>query len=190
MSKKDRIEVSCPECSERQTVIVWNSLNVSLNPEANQDLLNNRLNLLHCKKCGVESPLDISLLYHNFMKILIGRKKPIFIVALILVFFFRLAYGLCLDFRSAVGDERQIYLIGLKYHTTGEWPYFGPDVTNTIQIPGALQGLVVGLPWSVLPTPEAPYILLNILSFFSLCFLLGIARNVCLIFRTGLSGPG
>ncbi len=98
------------------------------------------------------------------------RKNLIFIVALILIFFFRLAYGLCLDFRSDVGDERQIYLIGLKYYATGEWPYFGPDVTDTIQIPGALQGLVVGLPLSVLPIPEAPYILLNILSFFSLGF--------------------
>jgi hypothetical protein len=104
------------------------------------------------------------------MERLKSRKRLIFIVALILIFFFRLAYGLCLDFRPEVGDERQIYLIGLKYYTTGEWPYFGPDVTNTIQIPGALQGLVVGLPFSVLPIPEAPYILLNILSFLSLCF--------------------
>lgn len=104
------------------------------------------------------------------MEILRARKKPIFIIALILIFFFRLGFGLCSDFRSDVGDERQVYLIGLKYYTTGEWPYFGPDVTNAIQIPGALQGLVVGLPFFVLPLPESPYILLNILSFFSLCF--------------------
>jgi hypothetical protein len=104
------------------------------------------------------------------MKMLRERKKLIFIAALILIFCFRLAYGLCLNFRAEVGDERQIYLIGLKYYTTGEWPYFGPDVTHTIQIPGALQGLVGGLPFFVLPLPEAPYILVNILSFFSLCF--------------------
>src|SRR6266478_1252266 len=35
---------------------------------------------------------------------------------------------------------------------------------------GALQGLVVGLPLYLLPLPEAPYVLLNILSFASLCF--------------------
>lgn len=98
------------------------------------------------------------------------RRNLISILALVLIFFFRLAFGLCSDFRADVGDERQIYLIGLKYYTTGQWPYFGPDVTNTIQIPGALQGLVVGLPFFVLPIPEAPYILLNILSFLSLCF--------------------
>lgn len=104
------------------------------------------------------------------MEILRARKNLIFITILVLIFFFRLAFGLCADFRATVGDERQVYLIGLKYYTTGEWPYFGPDVTSTIQIPGALQGLIVGLPFFVLPIPEAPYILLNILSFISLCF--------------------
>ena len=104
------------------------------------------------------------------MKLRREPKKLVFIAALVPFFLFRLAYGLCLDFRPEVGDERQIYLIGLKYYTTGQWPYFGPDVTNTIQIPGALQGVVAGAPLFVLPIPEAPYIFLNILSFASLCF--------------------
>ena len=98
-----------------------------------------------------------------------NRRRIIFIIALVLAFCFRLAFGLCLDF-SPAGDERQIYLIGLKFFTTGAWPYFGPDVTNTIQIPGALQGLVVGLPLYFLRLPEAPYILVNLLSFGSLSF--------------------
>ncbi len=87
---------------------------------------------------------------------------------LTLAFLFRLAFGLSSDFWNE--DEKQIYLIGLKFYTTGAWPYFGPDVTNTIQIPGALQGLIGGLPFFVLPIPEAPYVLLNLLSFASLCF--------------------
>ena len=88
-----------------------------------------------------------------------------------LAFCFRLAVGLCSDFHTEVQDEKQIYLIGLKFYTTGNWPYFGPDVTHTIQIPGALQGLIVGLPLYLLPLPEAPFILLNLLSFAALCFL-------------------
>jgi hypothetical protein len=44
-------------------------------------------------------------------------------------------------------------------------------VTPTVQIPGALQGLLVGLPFFVYPAPEAPYVLLNLLSFASLCLL-------------------
>jgi hypothetical protein len=91
------------------------------------------------------------------------------VLLLLLAFSFRLAFGLCSDIDFI--DERQIYLIGLKFATTGLWPYFGPDVTYHMQIPGALQGLVVGLPLKVLPLPEAPYFFLNLLSFAALCLL-------------------
>jgi hypothetical protein len=97
------------------------------------------------------------------------RRRLIFLSLLLLAFFFRLGFGLCSQFQDE--DTKQIYLLGLKFYTTGTWPYFGPDVTQTIQIPGALQGLVVGLPFYLLPIPEAPYLLLNVLTFSSLCFL-------------------
>ena len=96
------------------------------------------------------------------------RRRLVFCALLLLAFAFRLFFGLCSQFQDE--DTKQIYLLGLKFYTTGAWPYFGPDVTHTIQIPGALQGLVVGLPFYLLPIPEAPYLLLNILSFSSLCF--------------------
>jgi hypothetical protein len=95
-------------------------------------------------------------------------RRLIFSGLLLLAFLFRLGFGLCSQFLDE--DTKQIYLLGLKFYTTGWWPYFGPDVTATIQIPGALQGLIVGIPFFLLPLPEAPYIFLNILSFASLCF--------------------
>lgn len=88
---------------------------------------------------------------------------------LALAFLFRLAFGLCSEIWFI--DQQQIYLIGLKYYTTGLWPYFGPDVAENIQLPGALQGLVVGLPLRIWPIPESPYLFLNLLSFTGLCFL-------------------
>src|SRR6476660_1181048 len=94
-------------------------------------------------------------------------RRLIYACLLLLTFLFRLGFGLCSQFLD--GDTKQIYLLGLKFYTTGAWPYFGPDVAPKIQIPGALQGLVVGLPFHVLPVPEAPYLLLNVLSFSSLC---------------------
>lgn len=88
---------------------------------------------------------------------------------LIFLFVLRLVYGLCSEFWFP--DELQTYLIGLKFYTTGNFPYFGPDVVYTnSQIPGALLGLLVGLPFYLLKIPEAPYILLNLLSFAVLCF--------------------
>ncbi len=90
-------------------------------------------------------------------------------VALLLLAFFlyRLGYGLCSEFWY--GEEKQVYLIGLNYYTTGQWPYFGATAYQA-QIPGALQGLVIGLPLFLWPVPEAPFVLLNLLSFTALCF--------------------
>lgn len=92
------------------------------------------------------------------------------------VFLFRLAFGLLhSEWRSI--DERQTYLIGLKAFTTGTWPYFGPDVnvpsetTYDVQLPGALEGLLIALPLYALPIPEAPFILLNLMSAAAVVFL-------------------
>jgi hypothetical protein len=98
-----------------------------------------------------------------------ARRKVIFAILLACAFLFRLSFGLCSDFWT--DDEKQIYLIGLKFYATHSFPYFGPDVTPTVQIPGALQGLLVGLPFFIWHAPEAPYVLLNLLSFASLSLL-------------------
>jgi hypothetical protein len=86
--------------------------------------------------------------------------------SLFFLFLYRLGYGLCSEFWA--DDEKQVYLIGLKYYTTGQWPYFGPTAYHA-QIPGALQGLVIGGPLFLWPVPEAPFLLLNLLSFGALC---------------------
>jgi hypothetical protein len=83
---------------------------------------------------------------------------------LLALFAFRLFFGLSREFFFE--DETQIFLLGLRYHATGEWPYFGPDVVWTkSEIPGALQALLVGVPLKVAPYPEAPYVLLALLSY-------------------------
>ena len=95
-------------------------------------------------------------------------RRVLWATALIGVFAFRLFFGLSSDLFSE--DQTQIYLLGLGYYATGAWPYFGPDITWTrSQIPGALQPLLVGLPFHVLPVPEAPYVLLNVISMGCLC---------------------
>ena len=92
---------------------------------------------------------------------------------LVLAFAYRLGFGLSTEFFFV--DELQVYLIGLKFFTTGQWPFFGPDLVlkdqTLSQIPGALQGLLVGLPFFVAPVAEAPFVLLNLLSFGALLFL-------------------
>jgi hypothetical protein len=97
-----------------------------------------------------------------------AARRRLFFALLAAAFLFRLGFGLCSQFQDS--DTKQIYLLGLKFYTTGAWPYFGPDVVwGEIQIPGALQALLVGLPFRLLPLAEAPYVLLNLISFASLC---------------------
>ena len=85
-------------------------------------------------------------------------------------FLFRLLFGLSREFFFE--DETQIFLLGFRYQATGAWPFFGPDVVWTrSEIPGALQPLLVGLPLRLLPIPEAPFILLNLMSFGAICAL-------------------
>jgi hypothetical protein len=96
-----------------------------------------------------------------------GRRR-LYVLLLCAAFLFRLGFGLCGQFQDS--DTKQVYLLGLKLYTTGAWPYFGPDVVwGEIQIPGALQALLVGVPFYLLPLAEAPYLLLNLVSFASLC---------------------
>jgi hypothetical protein len=98
------------------------------------------------------------------------RRKLLFSFFLVAAFLFRLGFGLCGQFIDS--DTKQIYLLGLKFYTTRAWPYFGPDVVwGEVQMPGALQGLLVGGPFFLLPLPEAPYVLLNLLSFAALATL-------------------
>jgi hypothetical protein len=94
-----------------------------------------------------------------------------FIILFLIFFPLRFVFGIFSEFWFP--DEIQVYLIGLKFYTGGHWPYFGPDIVYTgSQLPGALQGLLVGIPFYIFQIPEAPYILLNLLTFSTL-FLLG-----------------
>jgi hypothetical protein len=91
-------------------------------------------------------------------------SKVRWVATLALLFIGRLAFGLSSEFFSE--DESQIFLMGLRYYATREWPYFGPDVVWTqSEIPGALQPLLIGIPLALVPVPESPFVLLNVLSF-------------------------
>ena len=109
--------------------------------------------------------------------------------ALALILAFRLLYGLSSELFFE--DETQIFLMGLRYYATGAWPYFGADVVWTeSEIPGALQALLVGLPFHILPVPEAPYVLVNLLSMAALAafaWYITVRLPRC---RAGWSGAG
>src|SRR5262245_14945626 len=114
-----------------------------------------------------------------------ARRRPSLGVAgllLIGVLVLRIFYGMSLELRR--GDDVQVYLLGLKFATTGQWPFFGPDVNHDTltQVPGPLLGLLIGVPLLLTRQPEAPLIVLNVLSLTGLLVLgLYLARRSPLI---------
>jgi hypothetical protein len=111
------------------------------------------------------------------MKLTINRFQ--FMVLFVMLYVFRTFFGLSKLFYGDSDinrDALQTYLIGLKFYTTRNWPYFGPDQYDLttgfhFQISGALEGLMVGLPFYICPIPEAPFLFLNLLSLTALALL-------------------
>jgi hypothetical protein len=94
------------------------------------------------------------------------------------VFGLRLAFGLFAPPVQPIEDDVQAYLLGLKYFTTGAWPYYGNDVIAPplnsgllSQDPGALECMMIGLPFKIWRSPVAPFIFLNLFSMAGLLFL-------------------
>ncbi|MCL2632014.1 MAG: CpXC domain-containing protein [Coriobacteriia bacterium] len=57
--------VSCPECSASNSVRIWESINVALDPDMKGKVLDFSLFVFTCEKCGSSTKLLFPLLYHN-----------------------------------------------------------------------------------------------------------------------------
>ena len=91
------------------------------------------------------------------------------LIIVISLFILRTIFGLYYDFWFE--DNIQIYLIGLKFYTSSQWQFWGPDVVSTgTYVPGALQSILTGLPFYLFSISEIPSIFLNLLSIVVLYF--------------------
>jgi len=66
------------------------------------------------------------------MSIKFDKKRLTLFIVITCIFILRLIYGLTTEFWYPDQDVIQIYLIGLKFFTTGQFPYFGPDLVYTM----------------------------------------------------------
>jgi hypothetical protein len=65
MSDKELVNLTCPKCSASQDVLIWHSLNSTLDPKAKKDLFDLRINRFHCDSCEKDAPVLAELLYHD-----------------------------------------------------------------------------------------------------------------------------
>lgn len=68
MSRITFHKVQCPCCSNEQKNDVYESINVTLNPELKQKFLNADINIFICEKCREKSFINAPILYHDMEK--------------------------------------------------------------------------------------------------------------------------
>jgi len=65
MSKTTTHNLQCPNCDNKQDFIVYDSINVDLNPELKEKLFSAEINVMVCEECGNKSYIETDLLYHD-----------------------------------------------------------------------------------------------------------------------------
>jgi predicted nucleic-acid-binding Zn-ribbon protein len=68
MSEQTLLEISCPNCLSNQIVTLWNSINVTLDPDLEKKFYDRDINQFTCEKCGYSAFVEKDLLYHNMEK--------------------------------------------------------------------------------------------------------------------------
>lgn len=68
MTRLGSLEIDCPECNIKQNVTIWESVNVTLDPDLKEKLFQGRINVFQCQKCGVRALIPVPLLYHDMTK--------------------------------------------------------------------------------------------------------------------------
>jgi RNA polymerase subunit RPABC4/transcription elongation factor Spt4 len=57
--------IPCPNCQQVQEATVWQSLNVSIDPEEKQKLFAGEINTFKCGKCEYTELIDVPFDYHD-----------------------------------------------------------------------------------------------------------------------------
>jgi len=65
MSAQKTYNIRCPQCGHEQKVELYESINVTQQPELKTALFENRLNRVLCKSCEASFRIDKPLLYHD-----------------------------------------------------------------------------------------------------------------------------
>lgn len=65
MSLASQRELTCPYCGANQEVTVWESINISLDPELKEQLFAGQINVVRCEECEKQALIASSLLYHD-----------------------------------------------------------------------------------------------------------------------------
>ena len=72
--REDKIE--CPSCGHSQKVTLWDSINVTLDPNLRDEFFNGKINVFTCDACEEGSFIPIPLMYHDMKRNLCVQYYP------------------------------------------------------------------------------------------------------------------
>jgi transcription elongation factor Elf1 len=70
------IKGKCPKCGNDGEVDLYESVNVTVNPELLEAVKNRKINSFHCEKCGNKIEIMVPFLYHDMNKNLMVWVYP------------------------------------------------------------------------------------------------------------------
>lgn len=65
MSLRESRSFQCPKCQCEYVVEVWQSINVTEEPEGRNLLLDGNINVFSCSNCGYQALISVPLMYHD-----------------------------------------------------------------------------------------------------------------------------
>jgi predicted RNA-binding Zn-ribbon protein involved in translation (DUF1610 family) len=65
MTIKRYIEEDCPDCGAKNHILVWDTINAQVSPEAKAALVCGEINVFTCQRCEKTFNVQKSLLYHD-----------------------------------------------------------------------------------------------------------------------------
>jgi hypothetical protein len=65
MTMKRDMEVDCPNCGTSNLILVWQTINAQVSPEAKAGLLGGEINVFRCRLCEQVITVDRPLLYND-----------------------------------------------------------------------------------------------------------------------------
>lgn len=68
MSRRVKVNATCPYCGFTCVVPIYTSVNVTLDPALRGDVFNDSLNRFTCTDCGKASFVAVNLIYHDMEK--------------------------------------------------------------------------------------------------------------------------
>jgi hypothetical protein len=81
MSLPTPATISCPRCKRACTAVIWNTVNVTVDPALRQRVMDSSINTVTCANCKQKINVDTDLLYHDmdhtFLIWLVQPDRPV-----------------------------------------------------------------------------------------------------------------